>query len=59
MLLGTIEKISQAISPKAGGTHIAMFVSWCVLNGLAGEIHASDSPELLGQLISREVTPCE
>jgi len=30
---------------EAGATHIAMFVAWCLLNGLAGEIHTDDFPE--------------
>ena len=42
---------------EAGATHIAMFVAWCVLNGLAGDIHTDDLPENLGQLKTRELTP--
>jgi hypothetical protein len=42
---------------EAGATHIAMFVAWCVLNGMAGDIHISDSPELLASLTSRGITP--
>jgi hypothetical protein len=42
---------------EAGATHIGMFVSWCLLNGLAGELHIEDFPEGLEKLKNREVTP--
>lgn len=42
---------------EAGGTHIGMFVAWCLLNGLAGEIHTDELPEMLEKLRNREVTP--
>ncbi len=44
---------------EAGATHIAMFVAWCALNGLAGEIHTSESPDLLAELRARAVTPTQ
>ena len=41
---------------EAGGTHIGMFVSWCLLNGLGGAHHDED-PQFLGQLKAREISP--
>jgi len=41
----------------AGGTHIGMFVSWCLLNGLGGEIHAEEFPDILEKLRNRGLTP--
>ncbi len=45
------------LSDEAGGTHIGMFVAWCLLNGLAGEIHTDEFPEGLEKLKNREETP--
>lgn len=45
------------LSPEAGGTHIGMFVAWCLLNGMAGKIHTEDFPEMLVRLKNRELTP--
>ena len=42
---------------EAGATHIGMFVSWCMLNGLAGELHTKECPEDLALLKARELTP--
>ncbi len=42
---------------EAGATHIAMFLAWAVLNGLAGEYHTVDSAKELAKLRSREITP--
>ena len=42
---------------EAGATHIGMFVTWAVLNGLAGQIHTEDLPEALAKLQSRQDTP--
>jgi hypothetical protein len=44
----------KELPPKAGATHIGMFLSWCVLNGLVGKFH---SARLLPQLRARAVTP--
>ena len=44
---------------EAGATHIGMFVAWCLLNGLAGEIHLNDFPEEYEKLKKRKVTPAE
>jgi hypothetical protein len=42
---------------EAGATHIAMFVSWAVLNGLASDYHKVDAAKELAQLRVREITP--
>ncbi|HVL29093.1 MAG TPA: hypothetical protein VM326_00055 [Sphingomicrobium sp.] len=47
------------LPPEAGATHIAMFVAWAVLNGLAGELHNKDAADELALLRRREVTPAQ
>lgn len=42
---------------EAGATHIAMFVAWCVLNGMAGELHGVESSEATDFLRARTLTP--
>jgi hypothetical protein len=42
---------------EAGATHIAMFVVWCLINGLAGEMHLEEYPENYAKLMNRELTP--
>jgi hypothetical protein len=42
---------------EAGATHIALFVAWAASAGLIGELHTLDSPDLLGQLLDRSLTP--
>lgn len=42
---------------SAGATHIGMFVSWAVLNGLAGELHTQEFADDLGKLQARTITP--
>lgn len=45
------------LPPKAGATHIGMFVCWCVLNGIGGEIHFEEPAPLLPKLRERSITP--
>jgi hypothetical protein len=45
------------LNREAGATHIAMFVTWCLLNGLAGEIHTREFPVDLEKLKNREESP--
>ena len=47
----------EDLPQEAGATHIGMFVAWCLLNGLAGEIHIEDFPEGVEKLKNREMTP--
>ncbi len=42
---------------QAGATHIAMFVAWCVLNGMGGELHDVESLEATEALRARTLTP--
>ncbi len=42
---------------SAGATHMAMFVAWGVLNGLAGEVLTTHLPDDLEDLKSRALTP--
>ena len=44
---------------EAGATHIAMFVAWAALNGLAGDFHTRDAANELAMLESRDLTPTE
>jgi len=41
---------------EAGGTHIGMFLTWAVSNGLAGE-ELLEMKEAIAQLESRTITP--
>jgi hypothetical protein len=45
------------LPPEAGATHIAMFVAWALLHGLAGDIHIREFPEPLARLRERKITP--
>lgn len=47
----------DGLPESAGATHIGMFVSWAVLNGLAGEYHTEESADELGKLQARDITP--
>jgi len=42
---------------EAAATHIGMFVGWCLLNGLAGELHTVEFSNELKFLQNRETTP--
>ena len=42
---------------EAGATHIGMFVAWCQLSGLAGDLHSTECPEDLTPLRDRQTTP--
>ncbi|WP_454719103.1 DUF7832 domain-containing protein [Caulobacter segnis] len=42
---------------EAGATHIAMFVAWCVLNGMGGELHDVETSEATDALRGRTLTP--
>lgn len=44
---------------KAGATHIAMFLAWAVLNGLASDFHTAEPSEELAGLRDRKITPGE
>lgn len=47
----------QDLPPSAGATHIAMFVAWALLNGLAGDLHLNDFPADLERLSARLQSP--
>jgi hypothetical protein len=49
----------SSLPESAGATHIAMFVSWAVLNGMAGDLHTRDFSEDLEKLSRQEITPGE
>lgn len=34
-----------------------MFVAWCLLNGIGGDLHVTDLPDLLEELKARQLTP--
>jgi hypothetical protein len=42
---------------EAGGTHIAFFVCWMMLQGHVGPDHANDKEEVLAGLKNRTITP--
>jgi hypothetical protein len=45
------------LKDEAGATHIGMFLTWCLLNGLAGELHVEELSDDLAKLKDREETP--
>jgi len=45
------------LPPEAAATHIGMFLAWCMLHGLAGELHTGDLAEDLALLEVRALTP--
>ena len=47
----------EDLPQEAGATHIGLFVSWCILNGLGGEIHFEEPAPLLPKLRERSITP--
>ncbi len=47
----------EGLPPEAASTHIGMFVTWCWLNGMAGEEQLIDSPDMIERITSRSVTP--
>jgi len=47
----------EDLPPEAGATHIGMFAAWCVLNGLAGELHVEELADDLQRLRERQMTP--
>lgn len=47
----------EDLADEAGGTHIGMFMVWCLLNGMVGEIHGEELPEGLDELKNRKVNP--
>ncbi len=44
---------------EAGGTHIGMFISWVLNNGLEGDVHKTDSIESISDVKSRKMTGTE
>ena len=40
---------------EAGAIHIAIFLNWCLLHGMIGELHTEDSTELLERLRGRSI----
>jgi hypothetical protein len=47
----------SGLPESAGATHIAMFVSWAVLNGMAGDLHTSEFSEDIEKLSRHEIAP--
>ncbi|WP_144391800.1 hypothetical protein [Pleionea sediminis] len=47
----------ENLPTEAGATHIGMFVTWCLLNDLGGELHTDELPESLAILRERKNTP--
>lgn len=47
----------EELPDEAGGTHIAMFLTWCLLNDLTGELHISEFPDYLNRLKRRDISP--
>jgi hypothetical protein len=45
------------LPPEAAATHIGMYLAWCMLHGLAGELHTDDLADDLALLQARVLTP--
>jgi hypothetical protein len=48
----------EDLPESAGATHIALFVAWAMLNGLAGDLHV-EAPHEIEELRSRSATPVD
>ncbi len=46
-----------SLPPEAGGTHIALFLSWMILKGHVGPDHSDDREDVLAGLLDRSVSP--
>ena len=44
------------LPPENGGTHIGIFLAWCIANGLLGEMHGKDSAEAVAAVKGRTKT---
>jgi hypothetical protein len=42
-----------------GGTHIALFLKWCFIQGWAGEIHTTEEPEAVKAVIAGTLSATE
>ena len=42
-----------------GGTHIALFLKWCFIKGWAGELHLTEEPEAVKQVIDGSLSGTE
>ncbi|QLG86763.1 hypothetical protein HQ393_00080 [Chitinibacter bivalviorum] len=42
-----------------GGTHIALFLKWCFIKGWAGELHQTEEPEAVTQVINDTLSATE
>jgi hypothetical protein len=47
---------AEPLPKRHAGTHIGMFLSWAVLNGLESDLHRQRSAEHLARLRRREIT---
>lgn len=53
------DSFPQAQPEEHGGTHIALFLKWCFIQGWAGELHMSEEPEAVRQVIGGTMTGTE
>lgn len=44
------------LPPENGGTHIGMFLAWCINNGLIGTFHLQESAAAVEAVRNREMT---
>jgi len=42
---------------EAGATHAGMYLAWALLNGLGGDLFASEEPEIVAELQTKSITP--
>ena len=46
----------KGLPPENGGTHIGMFLAWCIINNLQGSFHDEESPASLQAVRERSMT---
>jgi len=46
----------EDLPPEGGGTHIGMFLAWCIINKLSGEFHDEESADALTAVRERRMT---
>ena len=50
------EGFPEGAPEEKGGTHIGMFLAWCIINHLEGDFHKVESKESLEAVREREMT---
>lgn len=49
----------SGLPTEAGATHMGIFVAWCILHGMEGQLHTEESEGQLKRLKERLITPAQ